>query len=846
MKVSLNLAQYYSNVDLKNLPHGELVQKIGAQLGAVEEVVDWSPIYEGVLVVKVVSCVKHPDADKLSLCRIDDGGVLQDVERGDDGFVQVVCGAPNVSEGQFVAWIPPGAVVPSTRNTAEPFTLEAREIRGKISNGMIGSPKELAISDEHEGILVINQDEVNHELQPGEPLLGLFNLDDFVVTCENKMFTHRPDCFGNLGVARELAGINGLKFESPEWYLAQQAHGYEVLGTRYEVDVRNEIKDKVPRFVAVVMNNVAIAKSPIWMQSALTRVGIKPKNNVVDVTNYIMHLTGQPLHAFDFDKLLSGDKSLTFEPRMAKSGEEITLLGNKQIKLTDQDMVISANGKAVALAGVMGGAETEVDENTKTILIECANFDMYTVRRTSMRYGLFTDAVTRFNKGQSPLQNDVVLGYAMKLMNEYASAETASQVYDLASFDTSADNLNRVKVSTEFINSRLGSGLSAEDIKTLLENVEFKVSLQDQDLEITVPFWRMDIVISEDIVEEVGRLYGYAKLPVALPARSSKPTTRNATREFKKSLRKQLKQAGANEVLTYSFVHGDLLKKTGTDPEKWAYHLRNALSPDLQYYRTSLIPSLLAKVHGNIKSQAGTADNEFALYEIGKAHVKGHFEDEEQDLPKQLNRLALVTASDEKSSGLRSGSAYYQARLYVDLLTNGQAKYEALDTNEYPITSPYLIGRSAVIKLGDNQRPVGVVGEFISSAKQALKLPEYCAGFEIDTDLLRELIKPKKYEPLSTFPGTQQDITFEVDGKTSWSQLNNLLQAEMSVAKAESGYQYSVEPLDIYQAEGSDKKRLSLRINLSHPNKTMKTEEVNLILDQISKVAHETLQATRI
>lgn len=842
MKFSLNLGQYYSNVDLKSIPHDEIVRRIGLQLGAIEEVIDWAPKYQGIVVAKVVSCVKHPDADKLSLCFVDDGGVVQDVERNDAGNVQVVCGANNVAEGQLIAWIPPGAIVPSTADK-EPFVLEARELRGKVSNGMIASPKELELSDEHDGILVIEE----QDAKPGEPLIKYFGLDDFVVDCENKMFTHRPDCFGNLGIARELAGIFGMKYQSPEWYTTppdfSQIPNVEV---QMSLQVSNEIQDLVPRFTVVAMNGIKNGPTDTQTQALLRRVGIKPINNVVDITNYVMHLTGQPLHAFDYDKLQKVSDSPSLFPRMAKKGEKIVLLGGKEVELTENDMVISTDKQAVAIAGVMGGADTEVDADTKNIVIECANFDMYAIRRTSMRYGLFTDAVTRFNKGQSPLQNDKVIAKAMQLMGEFVGAKQASDVYDLASFDINADNLSRVEVTTEFINSRLGSSLSTEEIKTLLENVEFTVDAKEQSLNITAPFWRMDISIAEDIVEEVGRLHGYDKLPVVLPARTSKPSAKNDVRDFKQQLRESLVSAGANEVLTYSFVHGKLLQNTGVDPEKWAYHLRNALSPDLQYYRTSLTPSLLAKVHGNIKAQAGTDNNEFALFEIGKAHVKNHFEDEEPELPKQMRRLALVVAADSKTAKKHTGSAFYQVKKYVDLITNGQAKYSSLESNEYPLTAAFQKVRSAVITIGDSDQPVGVVGEYNIKVKKQLKLPEYCAGFEIDLDLLRQFVDPIVYNRLSTFPESQQDVTFEVAGNTKWSQVHEFVSAELAVAKAEYGYNFRVEPLDIFQAEDSDKKRISLRINLSHNQKTLKTEEVNKLLDQIAGAIHEKLQATRI
>ena len=264
-----------------------------------------------------------------------------------------------------------------------------------------------------------------------------------------------------------------------------------------------------------------------------------------------------------------------------------------------------------------------------------------------------------FIKGQSPLQNDRVLAKMVRELVLFADGKVASDMLDKTTFDLSQDNLNHVSTNVEFINSRLGTELTAEQIKTLLENVEFAVQIDDGKLNITAPFWRMDIAIGEDIVEEVGRLHGYHNVPVNLPPRSSRPAAKNQQRVFRQDLRDKLVRNGANEVLTYSFVHGDLLKNTGTDPEKWAIHIRNALSPDLQYYRTSLVPSLLNKVHGNIKAGAGSSDNNFAIFEFGKAHVREHNDDNEPNIPKQMNRLSFVLAGDDKSSK-GQGSAYYQ------------------------------------------------------------------------------------------------------------------------------------------------------------------------------------------
>ena len=292
MKVSLKTVRQFTNVDIGV---EELVEKINQQLGAVEEVIDLGSRYQGAVIARVVKCTKHPDADKLSVCEIDAG-------TGEN--IQVVCGAPNVREDLWVVWLQPGATVPATANDKEPFVLGARELRGVVSNGMLASAKELALGDDHNGIVeLIEADLLNGKaLEAGASFAETFGLDDTIIDIENKMFTHRPDLFGQLGVAREIAGIQNQQFKSPDWYLETPQFAET---TDLELEVVNEAADAVPRFMAVAMKDVVVRPSPLWLQCALVAMGGKPINNIVDVTNYVMLMTAQPTHAYDYDKLRS-------------------------------------------------------------------------------------------------------------------------------------------------------------------------------------------------------------------------------------------------------------------------------------------------------------------------------------------------------------------------------------------------------------------------------------------------------------------------------------------------------------------------------------------------------------
>lgn len=841
MKVSLQLANQYSNVDFTAIGVEEISRRIGAQLGAIEEVIDWGARFQGVLVAKVASCQKHPNADKLNICLVDDGGAVKDVERNADGLVQVVCGAPNVREGLTVAWLPPGSTVPSTIDK-DPFVLGARELRGVVSNGMIASAHELGISDDHDGILEIADDQV----QAGTPFVNLFGLDDIIIDCENKMFTHRPDCFGVLGVARELAGISGQAFQSPDWY-SQSAKASTPSEGSLSLAGKNDIIQKVPRFMTQVVENVTMGPSTAQMQSWLSRLGSRPINNIVDATNFYMHLTAQPTHAFDYDKvkaLCSDQDNVAIFPRMAHEGETLNLLSGKTVTLTADDIVIATDKQAIALGGVMGGAETEVDQDTKNIIVECANFDMYTIRRTSMRHGLFTDAVTRFNKGQSHLQNAVVLQKLVADICEQTGA-TAGAVYDSAP-EFSSFSWEPVKVDVSFVNARLGGKLSAEVMQTLLTNVEFGVEIVEDYLVVTPPFWRKDIEIVEDVIEEIGRLYGYNKLPVVLPHRTTAPAMRNPMLELHSKLRNSLARAGANEVVTYSFVSGKLLQDAIQNTTE-AYQLSNALSPELQYYRLTLTPSLLSKVYQNIRA----GYDEFALFEIGKTHLKGRGVDDE-GLPIENEVFSLVYAANDKKVANNAGAAYFRAKRYIDFVAESLGLTLDFDpmTEEpqYEITKPYDWQRSALVTDRVTGNYIGVVGEFKSSVRKRLKLPAQSAGFELMLAPILESIAGSKpqYSALARFPHITQDVTFKTAPDFLFGEL---FETVMNIAQQQAephGYIIAVEARDIYHKERSPHKHVTLRLDIHHPLRTLTTEEVTGFVDAVVSAVAEKIAAKRV
>ena len=830
MKVSLNIIKQLINFELP--PVDELVARVNQQLGGVEEVIDFNAKYGGARIVRVVECAKHPDADRLSVTKIDDGGAVADVPRDENGLVQVVCGAPNVHADMWAIWLPPQSTVPASFDDDEPFVLDARPLRGVLSQGMLAAADELAIGTDHEGIVEIREQDVpaGVELRAGASFAKTFGLDDYVLDIENKMFTHRPDCFGQLGVAREIAGIFHQQFTSPEWYnVIQEFAG----GDGLEFEIFNEATEVVPVFSAVAIKNIEVQPSPLWLQCQLVAMGGKPINNIVDATNYMMLMTAQPTHAYDYDKL----RGSTLGARPARDGEKVSLLSGKEYELTVDDIVIADGEGVIGLAGIMGGADTEVSDGTKNIVLECANFDMYALRRTAMRHGIFTDALTRFNKGQSPAQTDPVLKQLMSMVGGVqASPMLFKNCQSLRSIVVGGMQwCGGLLVPSGFVEARLGVNFADGEMDTLLGNVEFLIDegreYGEDGMMVYSPFWRTDIELPEDIVEEVGRLYGFDKLPRQLPMRSIKSAPKNLRRELKNAVRQSLSRAGANEVLTYSFVHERILKNAEQDVAQ-AYKLSNALSPDLQYYRLTVLPSLLDKIHANIKA----GHDEFALFEMGKGHIKMHGLGED-GLPEASQFTDIVYAAKKPGAG----APFYKIRRLVEQLARdlgAKLVFKPIEQElNFPVTAPFDQSRSALVETTDGTF-IGLVGELKQSVIKNFKLPTYVAAASLDTAGL-EAVYAKQgshYQPLSRYPSTTRDISLKVLSAVKYQQL---LQTLDEVVR-DVAMEVRIEPLTIYQSEDdAAQKTMTWRLTFTSHERTLTDKDIAPVMQQIEQAAKD-------
>lgn len=806
----------------------ELSKLIGARLVEIESIENLNEKYKDVVIARVISAKKVEGSDHLNLCKIDDGGKRDGVERDENGFVQVVCGAPNVREGLFVAWLPPKAIVPETFG-GENFQLSARKLMGNMSNGMIASLRELGLGDEHDGILEISPETFENGLQAGDSFAEKFELNDYLLEVENKSLTHRPDCFGIIGFAREVAGILGQKFIEPD-FIKQSDFGFEINNDKsIVVDIQDS--EICERYTAAIFDVSNILKNPnlTLEKTYLLRSGMRPIDVITDLANELMLETGQPLHTFDFDKLveINGSENVKMTVRKAFENEELELLDGRKTKMSQNDIVIATgeNGEnAVALAGAMGGKSTEIDENTTRILVESATFNLYNLRNTQMRHGIFSEAITRFTKGVPEMMSRKILdlfGVQLLALGGKSLSEIADSKGDFYY------NKSEISASKDKINQILGTNFSSEEIQQTLENVGI-LTKNDNSETFVVPFWRNDLHIEEDLIEEVGRLNGYDNIKLQLPKRTFRAVKKAKIDLLQSEIREILVSSGANEILTYTFVHGDLLKKAGQDPKN-AYKIVNSISPELQYYRQTLIPSLLSKVNQNIRA----GFSEFAIFEMNKITEKTLGLNEES-VPFEQKKLAFIYTKN------KGENAFFEAKNYADFLFNKiglKVEFIKFDLSKSPLSTEFEPKRSALIQVSNpkGEKILGVIGEFKKKIQKALKLPESTAGFELDLGILLENTgkTSAKIKDFSKFQSVERDISINVDESRQFAEIFDIFKDISSEFK---GVEIETLPIDIFN-NGDGTKNISIRFKITPFEKTLNGDEIREIMQKIEEKA---------
>ncbi|HSK68132.1 MAG TPA: phenylalanine--tRNA ligase subunit beta, partial [Candidatus Limnocylindria bacterium] len=717
MKVSLEWLREYTDIPMDPREYAERMVMAGT---GVEGVADLLPGVSGVVVARVLTCEKHPDSDHLSVCRVDAG-------TGEP--LRIVCGAPNVRAGQLVPAALVGAQLPGG------MTIRKGKIRGVESEGMLCSAAELGIPQElypsvgEAGLLILNE-----EYAPGTDLLEALGLKDTVVDFD--ILANRPDCLSVRGLARETsAALDAPYREAP----AGTAPGEGDIGKYARVSV--EDPDLCPRYMARVLRSVRVGPSPLWLRRRLFASGIRSINNVVDVTNYVMLETGHPMHAFDLDKVRGSEISV----RRAKPGERLTTLDGKEHDLTGGELLICDREGPTGLAGIMGGLESEITEDTKTILFECASFDRAKTRVVARRLGIRTESSGRFERGVNPATVGLAMERACALAERLGAGEAVPGAADLYPNPKAPTKLT---VSAGRISRRAGTGIAASEMAGILRRLDFTVREDGDALHLAAPIERTDIEREEDVCEEVLRLAGYGRIPETLLRGETTPGGDSEAGRLKRKLQDILCGLGFDEVVNFSFTAQkqlDMLGLEATDPRLRPIRLMNPLGEDTAVMRTTLVPDMLRVLAHNMNQRSPMALLcEFAtVFPSSPRTQEGLFHE----------RKALSLG------GFGEGVDFYTLRdAALALLDALNIPWDIQPTAE-PFLHP---GRAAAILTGG--RPVGVVGEVHPETAERFGIAGRAYVAELDLALMAELARPLgRVKELSRTPAVSRDLALVLD-----------------------------------------------------------------------------------
>ncbi|CAG9611478.1 Phenylalanine--tRNA ligase beta subunit [Bacillus rhizoplanae] len=785
MFVSYRWLQEY--VDIKDVTAQELADKITKSGIEVEGVEVLNKGVKGVVVGHVLECEKHPEADKLSKCLID---------IGEEEPVQIICGAPNIAKGLKVPVAKVGAVLPGN------FKIKKAKLRGEASHGMVCSLQELGIDgklvakDYAEGIFIFSSD-----VEVGADALEILNLHDEVL--ELGLTPNRADCLNMLGVAYEVAAIYGREVKLPAADLKEAAEK-----TSDYISVSVEATEQNPLYIAKMVKNVKVGPSPIWMQTRLMAAGIRPISNVVDITNYILIEYGQPLHAFDYDKL--GSKEIVV--RLAQEGEKMTTLDDQERTLQAHHLVITNGTKALAVAGVMGGADSEVDNDTVNVLIESAYFAGQTVRRTSKDLGLRSESSARFEKGIDPTRTFEAIQHAAALMAKYAGGEALEGVVEVDHLQVEE---RTVSVTVEKINRVLGTDISVSEVSTIFTNLKFPFTEVEGAFHVNVPARRPDITIPEDLVEEVGRLYGYDCIPSTLPTGTITRGKLTEAQIKRRKVRRYLEGAGLYEAITYSLTSAEKAKQYMVESnEKTPVNLALPMSEERSQLRLSLVPQLLEAVTYN---NARKVDN-VALYEVGSVFlptVEGELPKEEQHLAGVMTGLTL----HHQWQGEKKVVDFFVMKGVLEGLFNvlGVAKNITYVPAKREGMHP---GRTADILL--DGEVIGFIGQLHPEAQKQLDVKETYV-FELSLVKIFDAdVEETYYTTIPRFPSMTRDMAVVVATEVKAGEMKQI------IAEAGGALLKEVTLFDLYEGEKMEegKKSLAFSMNYFDPERTLTDEEV--------------------
>lgn len=742
--------------------------------------------HKDIVIGLVKEVTPHPNADKLQLCIVDVGGVDK----------KIVCGAPNVSAGQFVPVALPGTVLPGG------LKIESRKVRGELSEGMICSEAELKLSEEHDGIMVLEGD-----LKPGERLADRFEVCDVIL--ESDLTPNRGDCLNMIGVAREVSAAVSVALKKPAAPITESNED-----TAKSVSVEITAPDFCPRYTARMIKGVKVGPSPFWMRRRLMAIGVRPLNNIVDITNYILMETGHPLHAFDHSEL----KGAKIVVRKAADGERFTTLDGKERELNSSNLVIADGERVVALAGVMGGLNSEVKNTTTDILLEAAFFNPTCIRKTGRSQGISSESSYRFERGADVEGLLYAQDRATSLMQIMGGGKVSK-----GRVDVYPNPVSKKEATLRFarLNSILGITVGKETAVGILRRLELDVKRQDENsVTVEIPHFRFDLEREIDLIEEVARHNGYDKLVTSIPQVAVGETEEDVCFTIRRTLRRHLRAIGMYEGVRYSFLSLADLDRTrlpGGHPLRSVAPIDNPLSSEWTHMRSTLIPGLVSPSREAV---------DLRFFEIGKVFISQG----ENEAPSEAWKLGGIISEIVKT-GVWSGRAgkrdFYHVKGVVESVLDflGVGAACALSPSDHPFYYPK---RQADIVV--NGQAVGHFGQIHPEVIESYSVPQELFVFEIDLDDLAA-VKPaqKIFTPLTRFPSVKRDIALVVDESVTCESLIHSIRSHGAPVARE------VEPFDIYRGEklGAGKKSLAFFMEFRDDTRTLTDEEADRVFEKI-------------
>lgn len=790
MLISKNWLLQYLPENIK-VSDTELKEKISVALAEIENMQKIGEKLKNIVVGEIKQIKPHPKSSKLQLTIVDIGQKRKN---------PIVCAASNIFEGAKIpVALPGGIVLNPEQETGKQDICIIKEITIlKVkSRGMLCSQKELGISNDHTGIWILPD-----EVKVGENFVKL--ISDTVLEIENKALTHRPDCFSHLGIAREISTI----IKSPFDY--KESEELLIPTETLPLVVKIENKTLCKRYTAIAIQGVKIKPSPLWLQLKLLACGVRPINNVVDATNYVMLDLGQPLHAFDYNKL----NTPRIIVRTARPRENTTTLDGEKRSLKKTHLLICDPGGPIGIAGIMGSLNSEIYEDTRDIVIESANFEMYNIRRTSRELGIRSEASTRFEKGLDPNLTLPALRQVVQLITDIAGGEVASEVFD---FYPEPIKEKTLEIQITDVPRLLGIDLQKKQIMDILQALQLEIQSPEtstNNIKVIVPTFRKDLNIKEDLLEEIARIYGYDKFKPTLPKRNIQPAKLNQKRQFEKSAKLTLTTLGFDEIYTYSFTGEESYKKTLLDIKE-CIQLRNPISPELGYMRNSIIPNILEKVQPNIVNF-----EEISFFEIARIFQK---EKNKEKLPKQPKHIAGVLCLSNQSL---KGDNSPEDRLFYILKGKIETLMEKLNIKRIKFEKEQKVeylypGKQAKILVNNIQ--IGSIGIIHPEVKINWNIKQNTAIFVLDFEkVFKNTKETKKYTNVSKFPQVSRDLSFWINKDI---EANKILE---SLQNTKCKFVKEIKITDIYLAKGKkNQKSITIKIKLQSTKSTLSEKNIN-------------------